>query len=225
VRDLVVTILTGARPRLLDRMLGALTWRGDEVIRDAHVEILHNGGDAETTRVIDHYMPALARLASVRVEMLTGPLLSIGDATSRLAESATQSRRRYHLHLEDDWRLDAPDTSWLALAVSILAVHPEVYEVRCREAARRAWATHAVTGAPIAWQDHEGWRSAEAHLSFAPTLRRTNTLAAIFPCEGEKDAMKRAHRAGLRVAAQLVPGVFEHIGDGESLRRRTGCAA
>jgi hypothetical protein len=217
VRDVALTILTGRRPALLARTLAAMPV---ELLAAAHVVVLHNGGDEETSRVLEAYLPAVDRL-----HVHPGELLPIGEAASLLAMLALDSGKPLTLRLEDDWVASGDGVEWLAWARAILFEDLDVFEVRLRLASMACWSKHAITGAPIVWRDHGHYRTAEGHLSIAPTLCRTADLAQIFPCDGEKDAMRQAHAAGLRRIAQLVPGVFEHIGDGQSLRKQTGCAA
>jgi hypothetical protein len=217
VRDVALTILTGRRPALLARTLAALPL---ELLAAAHVVVLHNGGDDETARVLVPYLPVIDRL-----HVHPRELLPIGEAASLLAMLALDSGKPLTCRLEDDWETASPGVEWLAWGRAILLEDPEVFEVRLRLASMPCWSKHAITGTPIVWRDHGHYRTAEGHLSIAPTLCRTADLPRIFPAEGEKDAMRKAHAAGLRRIAQLVPGVFEHIGDGESLRAKTGCAA
>lgn len=216
--DVVLTLLTGDRPALLTDTLTALRGTAPGLLESAYVVVLHNGGDPATRRVLDAH-------ADVIDERLVheGQPLTCGEATSRLAATASTTGRPLWLHLEDDWTAQAGPPGWLDTARQILTHHPEVFQVRLRHTSDRVLTRHMVTRQPIRWTDHPGYRFAPtAHLTFNPTLMRTSDAANVWPAEGERAAQNHAHTAGLCAVAQLVPGVFTHAGANASLRELTG---
>jgi hypothetical protein len=217
--QMVVTLLTGHRPALLHRALSSLRGLHPHLLEEARVVVLHNGADDATAAVLDAH-------ADVIDEHLvhTGPLLSCGDATSRLAAAAAASNRRFWLHLEDDWQAQPGPAEWLEQACRILSADPGVHQVRLRHTTEQVLAWHMVTRRPLHWEPLSGYRrAAEAHWTLNPNLTRTADIPLVWPADGEREVQRRAHAAGLRGVAQLVPGVFTHIGQDASLRERTGC--
>jgi hypothetical protein len=77
-----------------------------------------------------------------------------------------------------------------------------------------------ISGEPIFWGtwaagSNQYKVAKNAHYTLNPTLMRTSDLP--WPAFGENDAQRRFLQTGLW-SAQLVPGVFHHIGEGKSLR-------
>lgn len=215
--DVVVTILTGGRPQLLAETIDAVRHTAPGLLETARVIALNNGGDRATADVLASHRDVIDdRLSS------NGPIAPIGPSISRLAAAAAGSDRRFWLHLEDDWRA-VDDPGWLDRARGILATRREISQVRLRRSAEPVLPRHMVTGRPLVWRRQPGHvTSPDAHLTFNPSLLRTADIPAAFPCGGEQDAQRRWRIAGRRAAAQLVPGVFAHIGHDDSLRQRTG---
>jgi hypothetical protein len=186
-------------------------------LQHATLVVLINSSDPDTRAIIsglDHVD---------RVLVHEGPLLSIGDATSRLmAEVRTlPDTVDTVLHLEDDWRAHTFDAGWLARALHLLDADPKIGQVRLRDAADRVLRRHMITNRPIQWTPLRGDRRASsAHFTFNPSLVRRKDLTALFPCDDETEAQRKFLKAGF-ASAQLVPGTFTHIGDEDSLRRRS----
>lgn len=224
--DVVLTILTGRRPALLAKQIDSLRAWAPGLLETAQVIVLHNDGGSGTDP-----------LTRGQVELLRGSALEttslypIGRATSLLERAARQSGAAYWLHLEDDWRLSSAAPGWLAQAKSLLgtAKHPtEVAQVRLRHWSERTLPRHMVTRKPISWLAARGPESvphliaSDAHLTFNPFLARVGALTGAFPCTGEADFQERGHALGLRRVAQMYPGAFTHLGEGElSLRNIT----
>lgn len=207
----VVTILSGMRPSLLD---DTLTHLPDGLLASATVIALANGADEPTRAVYEAH----------RIEPLTTPtMLSLGDATSLLAEHALASGCEHWLHLEDDWRCVTLDDHWLDDARRTLNAEPDVAQVRLRHHSETTLTRHRVTRANLRWQPHRVGRVAAAHLTVNPSLVRTEQFASLFPIVGETDLQQRGHTAGLTTVVQHHPGVFIHTGDDLSLRAITGC--
>ncbi|WP_181785076.1 glycosyltransferase [Streptomyces phytophilus] len=215
--EVVLTLLTGDRPELLADTLAALRESSPGLLESAHVIALDNGADPDSGAVLDEYADVL----DVRENL--PDRAAIGEATSHLAAAAAATGRPYWLHLEDDWRALADHPGWLDAARTILNQQPEVYQVRLRHDSEQVLAWHMRTKARLRWKARDGWRFApEAHLTTNPNLTRAADIAAVWPAGGEGEAQGRAHGAGLRGVAQLVPGVFVHTGAG-SRRAVTKC--
>lgn len=215
-----VTLLTGRRPELLEETLRRMQICMPGLLRRAHVTVLHNGGDEPTAKILSEYQDL------IDTAWTTSTLLDIGAATSMLACGATLSRRKYWLHLEDDWSVLPLTPDWLSQAQTILHTRPHVFQVRLRHSSEFTLARHMVTARPLRWSAHTGFRlSPDAHYTNNPSLVRVRDIGKIWPATGEKDAQQRAHRSGLRGVAQLTPGVFIHTGEKNSLRRETKCPA
>lgn len=218
---LVVTILTGHRPELLARTLDSSLPL--LAAFDPTVIALHNGygsgsdGDRATADILtrwvdDDYID--------RVVLAPG-MVPIGRGVSQLAHMAAQSGADHWLHLEDDWQANpAVDDDWYAAAVDLLD-SGKVGQVRLRNASDPVLSYDMVTKRRIVWQDHGGWRIGEAHLTFNPALVRVADIPHGFPCVSEADAQRKWRRHHRRVA-QHLPGIWTHIGDGQSLRKQYG---
>lgn len=214
--DVVVTILTGRRPGLLADTLAAALAHAPGLLETAHVIALHNGTDEATADVLATHGRLFAR------RLQTPKLVDMGVALGTLAPMVTTSRRRWWLHLEDDWRCN-PSPGWFHDARRILIERPDVAQVRLRRADEPVLARHMVTREPIRWRDHDGYRLApDAHYTCNPSLVRAADACDAWPAPGERAAQRRWRDAGHRGVAQLVPGVFTHTGDDESLRLKTG---
>jgi predicted O-methyltransferase YrrM len=217
---IAATVLTGRRPDLLDQTLHRMQAVSPGLLMRSHLTVLHNGGDAETAAVLSKYTSVIDEVIT------TSKLLDIGQATSRLAEHARASGRRYWFHLEDDWCLLPVDPDWLSRAQTILHTRPNIAQVRLRHHAEPVLSRHMVTGRPLNWTTYAGYRmTADAHYTVNPSLIRVKDIEKVWPATGERDAQQRAHRAGLRSVAQLLPGVFVHTGGTASLREVTKCEA
>lgn len=218
--DVAVTLLTGQRPGQVEATLGALRAHAPGLLESAHVTVLHNGADSDpvTAEVLDRHDDVIDLRHTHR------GLAPIGEATSYLAEAAQKSGREYWLQLQDDWRASTACNGWLDDARRVLRERPDVHQVRLRHVGDQVLTWHMVTRRPIAWRPAGGGvaLTADAHLTLNPTLSRTSDIGRVWPALGEPDAQRRAHRAGLRVVAQLTPGVFGHADGGDSLRNRVG---
>jgi predicted O-methyltransferase YrrM len=216
--DVAVTILTGARPHLLARSLDALRATAPGLLDTARVTVLLNGADRATRDVLGRHTDVIDT-----VDATPMPIMSIGAATSRLAAAARASGRRWWLHLEDDWVAGTVHDGWLDDARGVLLDHPDVGHVRLRHRGDTTLGWHMVTRAPLVWTPGRlALHSPAAHWTLNPTLVRVADIDRVWPANSEAGAQRRAHAAGLRGAAQMLPGVFVHAGGGvESLRART----
>jgi hypothetical protein len=211
--SLVVTILTGGRPLLLERTLASLTVHQGAVIGEAYVICLINGGDRETWEVVDRYSDLIDAYAE------TKELLGIGAAASRLFETATSLTADWLLHLEDDW--EASPGEWYHQAVALL--EDGIFQVRLRRAEEHSLKHHMVTKKVIDWLDGDDYRyTRDAHYTLNPSLIRLSNVKKGWPAAGEVDAQRRFWSEKKRKVAQLVPGIWSHIGEEDSLRKRVG---
>lgn len=218
----VVTVLTGRRPALLDRTLTSARERLPGLLERAHVHVLLNGNDAPSWSVLDQHDDVIDWVDT------TSTLLPIGGAMARIgAMGVIQSGRELWLHLEDDWEAHPAPPSWLDDAVELLDV-PMVRQVRLRRSDERVMRRHMVNGDTLRWSTVPGTPhqvTRDAHYTNNPSLVRSEYVTAAWPAAGEREAQRRWLRAGHRGAAQHVPGVWAHIGDADSLRAKTGCPA
>jgi hypothetical protein len=209
--SLIVTVLTGRRPHLLERTLKAAETHIGDVLAESRKYLLINGGD-EATRAV------------VRQDRIWGGLWavedqwrSIGAAISGLAWVAGAIDADYWLHLEDDWECLSSPEGWLEESIALLD-SGKVDQIRLRDASEKVLTKHMVTGKPIRWTQEGHFDIGEAHLTFNPFLMRTTDIKDAFPCTGERDAQRKWLAAGHKIVAQHHPGLFRHIGGGESLR-------
>ena len=212
--DLVITVLCGGRPSLIDDTLESFP---KQLLRDAHVMVIHNGADDATGKVIERFSSSVDKL------IVNEELLSIGDNCLIAAEYAQSSGHKYWLHLEDDWTYDTFDHSWLDAAKEALEA-PEIAQVRLRHIGQTVLTRHMVTNRRIMWTPQRKWLTAEAHLTTNPSLVRTCDATKMWPANGERAMQKKALQFGMGTVAQLYPGAFHHTGDGQSLRAITNCA-
>lgn len=207
--DTVLTVLTGGRPWLLDETLG-LAVASEPRLATIPSVVLVNGADAESQAIAGAHLPG------AEIVTVGPPLIPGGEATSLLAAHARESGASWWLHLEDDWR--AKGSGWLDQSTAILGKYPEVGQVRLRAASERVLHNHMVTGARLVWHQRKGWRfSPDAHWTWNPTLQRVAEIDGAYPAASEGDAQANRHKNGPRGVAQLVPGVFTHAGEGQSL--------
>ena len=210
-----ITILTGGRPELLRRTIRSLEAMAPGLLEHNPVVLMINGADAPTREVA-------AGLAFVdRCILHEGGILPIGVATSTaVAALARFPDVRHVLHIEDDWEALAPEYGWLDRACRILDELPHVGQVRLRHRSEPVLQQHMLTRRPIQWQPHAGFTVAPAaHYTFNPGLIRAADVCRVFPCASETEAQARFLSARL-ATAQLLPGVFRHIGTDHSLRLR-----
>lgn len=215
--DLVATIiLTGRRPSLLKATMTALHQWHPAVLRDTHVIVLHNGGDAETSVVLDEWDDL------IDARIVTGELLPIAHASELLVHAAMETELPYLFRLEDDWQATGRTHEFLQTAVWVLEDEPEVAQVRLRDDRERVLPTHMVTKAPLVWHDRGHYRySPDAHVTHNPSLWRMEVAAVAYPADIEREMQDNVRRAGWTASAQLTPGEFTHLGEGElSLKRK-----
>lgn len=209
--SLTVTLLTGRRPILLGRTLEALRAHHEAVMGDAFILVLHNGGDVETSMVLEKYHD----LISLRV--VSDRFLNLGAATSLLFDHAVQTGSEYLLHLEDDW--EATPGLWYDQAARLL--DDGTFQVRLRHTDERVLPDHMVSKRPLRWTFWpDGYRTCpDAHYTLNPSLIRLDDIRLGWPAADERSAQRRFWKAGKRRVAQLVPGVWRHTGGVHSLRR------
>lgn len=206
---MVVTIMTGKRPELLDKTLESLFGVFPYLYNET-LMALANGGDEPTQDVLRKYEVPYFH---------TKELLPIGQSISLLAQYAQQAGDKYWLIMEDDWL--ATDSDTVTKAVDIMDANPDITQIRLRHISETVLTRNMVTNEPITWQVHDGYRTAKAHLTFNPSIIRTKDIPKAFPCTGERHAQKNWHSNGMWLVAQLTPGIWKHIGQDNSLRLQT----
>lgn len=217
---LVLTILTGGRPALLERTLASVERSVPKLVESARVVALVNGKD-------DVALAALRGRAWVdHVHEHREYRHGIGAAISMLMDLARLPPSGILLHLEDDWEC-SPGT-WYDAGLELLHRHRDIGQVRLRRHVERSCvgqatsSYHMVTRRPLDWQPRgRQCLVARAHYTFNPTLVRTELAKRIFPCASEFHAAQKFMRTHL-LAAQLLPGAFRHTGGANSLREKEG---
>lgn len=208
--SLLVTCLTGKRPHLLDRTLSSVEAH-QPVLADAYWLVCHNGGDDPTWDVLRKHRDLLNQV------VVTPHFMPVGQAASFLFYQVEWAKQIYVLHLEDDWEAEPGD--WLIEAGKLL--QKGMFQVRLRHHEEQVLPRHMVTNRRLKWEDH-GWCrvTTDAHYTLNPSLMFRDDLRLGFPSSSERDAQRKFWEADRRQVAQLVPGVWRHIGEGaESLRR------
>lgn len=206
----VLTILTGRRPELLRQTLNGLLVHSVGLLDTAYVVILHNGGDEDTDDVVVEYGDYWDRVLG------TPTLAPIAAAAEILADAAIDSGMEYWMHLEDDWLATGSHKGWLDDARTILEDHHEVAQVRLRLASEPVLSKHMVTREPLVWDDLGRYSvSPSAHRTHNPSLQRTKHARFAYPAMDEKDMQRNWMAAGLLGSAQLTPGEFAHLGEGD----------
>ena len=194
--SLVIAVLTGRRPQLLRRTLDSFATNHPNLWSSAVRTVLHNGGDLPTAAILDGHL--------WDDRHTTDRLLPIGEATTLLTERAARFGTDLMLRLEDDWK--AKPGGWWQQA--LVALDGGAEQVRLRRANEQVSPRCLVCRKP-----------GHLHFTFNPTLTPTKTWVGLLPIANERDAMRKFHG---RHAAQLEPGVFAHIGGGNSLRTNGG---
>lgn len=210
---MIITILTGQRPKLLQDTIESVLQHVPELF-EHRVVVFNNAGDKPTTELLNTY--------NFIDDIITNQgTLPIGAAISLLASKAYESGERFWCLLEDDWA--AQSGGWVEQAIDLLK-NPEVSQVRLRLESEPVLKNHMITGEPIVWVEEKGYKITEkAHMTFNPSIIKTVDIPLIFPCTGERDAQKNWLYRNMGEVVQLVPGVFKHIGDDNSLRLKTNC--
>lgn len=198
---MVITILTGRRPELLAQTLDSFASHlvGNEVI------VLHNGGDKPTARLLADYPYKV---------ITTKNWLSNGKAISKLAGYAKDSGEENWLMLEDDW-LYIEDKLWLTLAEFLLSSN-RVGQVRLRLNNETVLNKNMVTRQPIDWDNRFNYKIGNGHYTNNPAIMKVEDIAKVWPAGSELQAQINYHKLNKPVA-QLIPGIFKHIGNGNSL--------
>jgi len=209
-----ITMLTGGRLDLFKRTIRSLQHFAPDLLNRATVITLVNGLDPDTYT----YASQLPFINQVFYH--TRAVLPIGEAVSLLVNILLQAAQpQLLLHLEDDWEANLPAADWLQSAVKIMDTQPQVGQVRLRHSQEKVLPYHMVTKQPIHWQAREGYLLAKsAHFTFNPSILRIADAERIYPCRNELEAQQHFLAAGL-ATAQLLPGVFRHIGNGVASRR------
>lgn len=213
---IVVTVLTGGRPELLAATLESVRQHADGLLDSAHVVALNNGNDDPTAKILTGHADVIDDV------LVSDRMLHIGPATSLLARAVRRAGRIWWLHLEDDW-IAHPAGDWLSDVLAIFETEPRVVQVRLRAAGETVLQKHMVTREPVRWRDCGGYQiSPDAHWTNNPAVMLAAHADDAWPAEGERAAQRRWWNAGHRTSAQLVPGVFTHAGEKQSLRLVTG---
>lgn len=210
--DIVVTVLTGGRPHLLEDTLASFHKHVPEATSLMWLALV-NGSDQPTFDVLKKY-PHIAQTSTPR-------MLPIGEGLSMLMNSALCSRCTHVLHLEDDWRCIGP--FFTEAKKMMLAERPG--QIRLRHHGERVLGQHMITKRPIKWEIARRHKlSPEAHFTFNPSLVEREVWERIVPCKStnSEDDAQRKFLMLKRSTVQLIPGAFVHTGGGNSLAGKTG---
>lgn len=208
--SLVISVLTGLRPNMLERTLKALRAFHGPLIESAYTVALHNGGDEETAEILK------ANQDMFNMTVVSPTFMDLGEATSTLFGMAVE-RGKYLLHIEDDW--EAQPGEWYDQAKALL--EDNVFQVRLRRYEEPVLVQHMVTKKRIVWDKGDLFHyTKDAHYTLNPSLVRMVNIAKGWPSLNERQAQQKLWRAKKRKVAQLVPGIFSHIGGEDSLRKK-----
>lgn len=208
--EVTITILTGDRPHLLRRTVASLEKHEPKLVQDARVVAYVNAPD----RASENILVDCGWVDRIDVRC-SGPRYSIGEAVSRLV-AAAEPKKGMWLHLEDDWLCTRP---WFEQALAVARTEGKsLGQVRARVWDKRrkpgsASRFNMVSHTPISWTDKKTYLIGNAHYTFNPGLVRAELVPYLFPCRSEEDAARKFKGR----VAQLLPGAFRHLGDGESL--------
>lgn len=130
------------------------------------------------------------------------------------------ARLKYYLHLEDDWHFHN-SYNWIAESVRIMEEDPSIIKVLCRIGSPHP-CDHNKGGIENAnrfgylqpWTGDDGitWNG----FSWNPGVTRVDLLRQFMPFpKYEQELAEKIYNAGYKVA-ELIPGVYTHIGDGRS---------
>jgi hypothetical protein len=221
---ILVTVLTGGRPKLLHRTLKSLAKHDPRLVEEAMVMVMINGNDAASRKVAESF-------DWVDATTSTDEVLPVAEAVSELFGAADSAARcgdyscEFVLHLEDDW--ECRGLGWRARAVSLLRSHPELGQVLvCAPGIHGAAAVNPVTGRRFSWESATSragvrYKVAPAAYSLRPSLIRGDLARLLWPSASEAEAMEQFQEEGGQVA-RLQESPFHHIGEGESLRAKLG---
>jgi hypothetical protein len=212
---LVVGVLTGGRPQLLQRTLAQFF---EQVPRDrVELHVLINGDDADSNAIAEQYVQRLPLRGCVSWFNLITGVMPIGEAVSYLIRDLPDDG--YYLHLEDDWSSREDVVRHICAAAWILDYSLTIGHVKLRHFNDEK-TNLSRQGCAIKWEDYGWyWASTNASFTFNPALTRMDVVKRIFACRGEYDAQEKYEELGLGIA-QLIPGCFIHTDDGDSLRKR-----
>lgn len=214
--DVAITIVTGGRPALLARTLSSILATCPGLLQTAHVAVLHTGPDEDRERGFTTGELLEGEASWIDVVTRLDDRLDVGQAAGAML--GFPPPRPYTLHLEDDWVACTADTTWLDRARRVLTEHPDIHQVRLRHTAEPVMRKHMITRRPLHWAAGPyGTRVAAAHYTLNPSLMRSDEVAQLWPADTENGAARQFYNLGWKVA-QMEPGVFRHIGDGQSLR-------
>lgn len=206
---MVITILGGGRPKLLEQTIRSL-FKKMPYLKKENIIALINNSDEESVGLLKGY--GITKIVGSHKQ------LPIGEAISILAELAYQTKEEYWLHIEDDWQ--AMDKG-IHQAIKILDKNKNISQIRLRLDSEKVLDKHMITGVPIKWNNKGSYKIGKAHLTFNPNIIRVKDIPKAYPCTGERNAQKNWLKNDY--VAQLIPGIFKHIGEGKSLREVTKC--
>jgi glycosyltransferase involved in cell wall biosynthesis len=211
---LAISILTGGRLEYLRRTIRSLQQTAPDLLEMATIVVFINGRDPHTYAYVNE-LPFVKKVLYHRQGTLP-----TGDAMSRLVKTLSKiSQSPLLLHLDGEWETSLSAKEWFGQASAILAAYPVVGQVRLRHSQEKVLPYHMITRQPIQWQACDGFLLAKsAHFTFHPSLVRMTDAARIYPCRSEHEAQRRFLSTGL-ASAQLLPGVFRHIGEETNGRR------
>lgn len=217
---MITAILTGQRPLLLKQTLEALYEYCPKMLARNKIIIFNNSGDQPTRDVINQYSFDMVYEAPY--------VRTCGEAYSFIGKQIQTfyPKEEYLLFIEDDWVCTLGEDEWVNQSIKLIS-KKNVSQVRLRHTDEKVLSKHMVTGKPIRWIETDGgYMLAEAaHLTFNPSFLKINDLRRFLPASGEREAQKNFVSNGMKGVVQLLPGVFRHIGDEDSLRSRTRCPA
>lgn len=213
--NIIVTILTGARPALLKKTLASLAAKDRLLVDQAKVVVFVNGGDEASMKVA-------ATFGFVDEIVTTAELLPVVDAMNVLMQ-IDFGTARFVLHLEDDW--ECREDGWRGQAVRILDENPRIGQVYLHSIPQSHAEVNHVSGRRITWKgararDGFAYLRAPAAFTSGPSLVRRELVENLWPAKTGMQVLERFNANGYECAA--LRGSFVHIGDGQSLKKTMG---
>lgn len=227
--NVIITMVTGGRPDMLQRTLRNLTTRAPGLLDSARFIVLHNGvlDLDQTVRATFEVLGDYEDKIDSFIDVACGPggILGPGAAYAYLASCVNQcaTPNDTWLHIEDDWSLEGLSTGWLEAAEDILRNHSSIGSVRFRHVSEPTLRRNMLTGEPIEWRPFgpNFEVATSAHWTFNPALTRVEMARHLKGVRSEHEAQTAVARLGAERTARHTPGVFVHAGQESSLRLET----
>ena len=213
--SVVVTVLSYQRPKALAATLESFVRQNAGLLGPAgplRMIALDQASTGATREVLERHRPWIDRVYTTRENH------GIGWGYAQLAALADEHGATHLLHLEDDWRCDAPLAPHLQPALTLLT--SGVGQVRLRAASDRVAAANHATGEALRTERRGAFAVGNHHYVFNPHLAPLWVARRLGPLASEHHAQLRYQALGLS-AAQLQAEMFVHMGAQRAPARRS----